>query len=172
MITMKEFMELIDYKITESGSYGWSCYGSNAYQFSCWNGLHDKGGYSFNIVFSTKSQKVFEVSVCDYTNNRAYRMIHPDKLAKYQQEAKNHDSKPNQAWDDVDFIDLEVDDDFMEKALAIKAGENYDIRVMINFDVDSDLELFIYREAHKADMTVNDFVVDILTKYINEKKIT
>ena len=170
MLTLKEWMELVDYKITEGGEYGWSCYGNNAYQLSSWNEVHGPGGWSFNMVFSTKTQKVYEVSVCDYTNDRAYRMIHPDKIEKLQQEAKNHSGEPNQAWDDVKFIDLEVDDDFIQKSLAIRAGENYDTRVMINIDVDSELELFIYREAHKADITVNDFVVNTLTKYINERK--
>ena len=39
MITMKEWMELVDYKITEGDSYGWSCYGPNSYQLSSWNGV-------------------------------------------------------------------------------------------------------------------------------------
>jgi len=56
MITMKEWMELVGYKITEGSDYLWSCYGPNAYQLSSWNGIHGAGGYSFNIVFSTKTQ--------------------------------------------------------------------------------------------------------------------
>jgi hypothetical protein len=55
MITMKEWMELVDYKITEGSDYTWSCYGPNAYTLDSWNGVHGAGGYSFSIVFSTKS---------------------------------------------------------------------------------------------------------------------
>jgi len=86
MITMREFMELIDYKITEGSSYLWNCYGHNAYCLDSWNGVHGKGGYSFSIVFSTKTQKVYEVSVCDYTNDRAYRMINPAYIKKFNKE--------------------------------------------------------------------------------------
>jgi len=32
VITIKEFMELIDYKITEGRDYLWNCYGNNSFQ--------------------------------------------------------------------------------------------------------------------------------------------
>ena len=51
MITIKEWMELVDYKITEGSTYGWQCYGPNAYCLDSWNGVYDDGGYSFSIIF-------------------------------------------------------------------------------------------------------------------------
>jgi len=168
MITMKEWMELVDYKITEGDSYGWSCFGPNSYQLSSWNGVHGKGGYSFNIVFSTKSHKVYSVEVCDYTNDRAYRMINPDYVKKHEKEAKNRDVNMNQAWDDVDYIDLEVDDDFIQKCLAIKDGDDYDTRVSVPVDF-SDEELLQYMKmAHERDMTFNAFVEEALRYTLTE----
>jgi len=171
MITMKEWMELVDYKITEGGDFGWNCYGSNSYQLSSWNGVHDEGGWSFNVVFSTKSQKVYEVAVCDYTNNRAYRMINSDYVKKYNKEAKTRGEMLNQAWDNVDYVDLEVDDDFIQKCLAIKAGEVYDTRVQVPLDF-SDEELLKYMKlAHEQDVTFNQFVVQALTEAIAQHKL-
>lgn len=168
MITMKEFMELVDYKITEGGDYGWSCYGPNSYQLSSWNGVHGTGGWSFNIVFSTKSQKVYEVTVCDYTNDRAYRMINPKNLEKHRKEAEDRNVDLNEAWDDVEYVDLDVLDDFIQKALAIKAGEEYDTRVQVPIDF-SDEELLKYMKmAHDRDMTFNDFVEEALRHAIEE----
>jgi hypothetical protein len=168
MITMKEWMELVDYKITEGSDYMWSCYGPNAYSLDSWNGVHGKGGYSFSIVFSTKSQKVYEVSMCDYTNDRAYRMINPKNVEKHRKEAENRSVLENQAWDDVNYIDLEVDDDFFQKALAIKDGEKYDTRVQIPVDF-SDEELLQYMKlAHDRDMTFNEFVEEALRHAISE----
>ena len=168
MITMKEWMELVDYKITEGGDYGWSCYGPNAYTLDSWNGVHGEGGYSFSIVFSTKSQKVYEVSMCDYTNNRAYRMINPKNVEKHRKEAESKSVLANQAWDDVDYIDLDVVDDFIQKALAIRAGEKYDTRVQIPVDF-SDEELLQYMKlAHERDMTFNELVEEALRYAINE----
>ena len=170
MITMKEFMELVDHKITEGGDYGWQCFGSNSYQLSHWNGVHGKGGWSANIVFSTKSQKVYTVEVCDYTNDRAYRIINPDYVKKYNKESKDRGELGNQAWDGVDYIDLEVDDDFIQKFLAIKSGEDYDTRVQLPVDF-SDEDLLKYMKlAHERDITFNELVTQALTEAIQLHK--
>ena len=168
MITIKEWMELTDYKITEGSDYGWSCYGPNAYTLDSWNGVHGKGGYSFSIVFSTKSQKVYEVSMCDYTNDRAYRMINPKNQEKHRKEALARNVNLNEAWDDVDYIDLDVVDDFIQKALAIRAGEEYDTRVQVPVDF-SDEDLLQYMKlAHERDMTFNELVEEALRFAIEE----
>jgi len=168
MITMKEWMELVDYKITEGSEYGWSCYGPNAYTLDSWNGVHGAGGYSFSIVFSTKSQKVYEVSMCDYTNDRAYRMINPKNQEKHRKEALARDVNLNEAWDCVDYVDLDIVDDFIQKALAIRAGETYDTRVQVPVDF-SDEELLQYMKlAHERDMTFNELVEEALRHAIAE----
>ncbi len=168
MISMQEWMKLVDYKITEGSDYGWTCYGPNSYTLDSWNGGHGKDGYTFSIIFSTKSQKVYEVSMSDYTNDRAYRMINPDYAEKHRKEAESKSVIGNNAWDDVDYVDLEVDDDFIQKALAIRAGENYDTRVKVPVDF-SDEELLQYMKlAHERDMTFNQFVEQALRDALNE----
>jgi hypothetical protein len=170
MISMKEFMELVDHKITEGGDYGWQCFGSNSYQLSHWNGVHGKGGWSANIVFSTRSQKVYTVEVCDYTNDRAYRIINPDYVKKYNKESKDRGELGNQAWDGIDFVDLDVDDDFIQKFLAIKSGEGYDTRVQLPVDF-SDEDLLRYMKlAHERDITFNELVTQALTEAIQLHK--
>ena len=162
MINLKEWMELVDYKITEGSDYGWGCYGPNSFQLDSWNGVHGKGGYSFSIVFSTKSQKIYEVSMCDYTNDRAYRMINPKFQEKHRKEAESRNVNLNEAWDDVDYVELDVLDDFIQKALAIRAGESYDTRVQVQVDF-SDEDLLQYMKlAHERDMTFNEFVEEAL----------
>jgi len=168
MISMKEWMELVDYKITEGGTYGWSCYGPNAYSLDSWNGVHGKGGYSFSIIFSTKSQKVYEVTVCDYTNDRAYRMINPKFVEKHRKEAKQHNVDMDEAWDEVDYVDLEVDDDFIQKCLAIRAGEDYSTDVSVPLDLPDDLLMFAFKCAHAENMTFNDWMNKMLKSFIDK----
>ena len=170
MITMKEWMELVGYKITEGSDYGWQCYGPNAYCLDSWNGVHGKGGYSFSIIFSTKSQKVYEVSMCDYTNDRAYRMINPKNQEKHRKEAEHKSVLANQAWDDVDYVDLDVLDDFIQKALAIQAGESYENTVSIPLDLPDDLLMLAFKAAHEADMTFNDWMNQMLKNFIDQVK--
>lgn len=170
MITMKEWMELVEYRITESGDYGWSCYGPNSYTLDSWNGVHGAGGHSFSIVFSTKTQKVYEVSMCDYTNDRAYRMINPKNVEKHRKEAESKSVLANQAWDDVNYVDLDVADDFIQKALAIHAGEDYDTRVSVPVDLSDEELLTFMKAAHEQDITFNQLIERALRHAIDLHK--
>jgi hypothetical protein len=167
MITLKEWMEVVDYRITEGDNFGWNCFGPNAYILSSWNG--DQSGWSFSITFDTKDQTVFLVEACDYKNHRAYRRINPDWTAKFSQWGNgciDGDMK-DQAWDDVNFVDLDTDDDFFQKALAIKEGKSYDTRVQVPIELD-DSEMFkLMTIAHERDITLNQLVAEILWERIN-----
>ena len=167
MITVKEWMELVDYRITEGSTYGWRCYGPNAYGLSSWNGVHGVGGHSFDIVFSTKTQKVYEVTAHDYTNNRAYRLIVENKQDKHRKEAESRAVNVNEAWDEVDYVDLEVDDDFIQKALAIREGRDYSTDISLPLDLPDDLLMFAFKAAHAENMTFNDWMNKMLKEFIN-----
>lgn len=168
MLNMQAWMELVDYKITDSGEYGWQCYGPNAHSLDSWNGVHGKGGYTTSIIFSTKSQKVYEVTVCDYTNDRAYRMINPKNVEKHNTEAVSHNVNPDQAWDDIEFVDLEVDDDFIQKCLAIQAGEDYSTDISVPIDLPDDVLLRAALEAHKQNITLNAYLNAALRELIGK----
>ena len=170
MITMQQWMELVDYKITEGSDYCWDCYGPNAYCLDSWNGVHGKGGYSFTIIFSTKTQKVYEISICDYTNDRAYSMIAENKRDKHREESIARGINLNEAWDDIEYVELDVDEDFIEKAQAIKAGKDYDTSVMMNLELPHDIIVQAALAAHKKDITLNDYINLALTNLVNKIK--
>jgi hypothetical protein len=166
MITMKEWMELVSYRITEGSDYMWQCYGSNAYALDSWNGEQD--GHSFTVIFDTRNQTVYEVQAHDYVHNRAYRMINEDFRKKNKKEAKRRDIDKNEAWENVDYVDLDVVDDFIQKCLAIRSGEDYDTRVQVPVDF-TDEELLQYMKmAHERDMTFNEFVEEALRNLLEE----
>lgn len=167
MITLKEFMEITNYRISEGSVYGWQCYGNNAYTLDSWN--QEQEGHTISIVFDTLTQEVYEASAYDYRNDRAYRLINPDYKDQHSAEAGSRGIRAKQAWDDVDYIDLEVDDDFIQKALAIVAEElDYDTRVQIPVDF-SDEDLLTYMKlAHDRDITFNKLVEEALRAAIEE----
>ena len=170
MITLKEWMEIVDYRITEGSDYCWHCYGNDVHMIDSWNGEQD--GHSFTVIFDTKTQVVYEVQAHDYVHNRAYRMINPDFQKKNRKEAKKRDIDKNNAWDDVNYVDIEVDDDFFQKCLAIKAGEDYDTRVSVPMDF-SDEELLQYMKlAHEQDITFNQLVERALREALDREGIT
>lgn len=166
---MQDFMKVVDYRVTEGSDYLWKCFGDNAepYSLSAWNQEHD--GWSFNIVFDTGNQEVYMVEACDYKHNRAYRLINPDWVKDYRNYAKTHNPEfIDQAWDDVDYVDLESDDDWIQKAQAIKAGEDYDTRVSIPLDIPEQELMLLFKAAHERDMTFNEFVEEALRNTIDE----
>ena len=170
MLTLKEWMEIVDYRITEGSDYGWNCFGPNAYRLDYWN--QDQDGHSVIIVFDTRTHDVYEVSAYDYSRNRAYRLINPAFKEDYSEEAKSRDVDENQAWDDVNYIDLDVDEDFLEKARAIVAGEDYDTRIQIPVEF-TDEELLRYMKlAHERDITFNQLVEEALRHAIAEAQRT
>lgn len=156
MLLLKEWMELVDYKITEGSDYFANVKDAEVslYSMSYWNEKQD--GFSFFISFDPKTQRVYSVEACDYKNNRAYRLKDPALVVD------------NEAWDDVDFVDLESDDDFIQKALAIKNGEEYDTRVSIPLELPED-ELFeLMKLAHERDITFNQLVELALTEALKK----
>ncbi len=166
MITMKEWMELVDYKITEGSDFCWNCYGNDAYMLDSWNGEQD--GYSFTVIFDTKTQVVYEVQAHDYVHQRAYRMVNEDFRKKLKKEARKRDVDKDMAWDDVDYVNLEVDDDFIQKCLSIKAGEDYDTRVVVPLELDDDMLFNLMKMAHEHDVTLNQMVEVVLRQVIDQ----
>ena len=119
MITLKEWMEVSNYRITEGSDYCWKCFGPNAYSLDSWSG--DQEGYSLTVLFDTKTQEVYQVEAHDYARSRSYRRTNPEYLRQFE-DAKCQYGAEDEAYDGVKFVDLE-NDDFIQKALAIVAGE-------------------------------------------------
>jgi hypothetical protein len=167
MITLKQWMETVDYRITEGSDYGWQCYGHNAYSLDSWNGEQD--GHSLTVIFDNKTQEVYEVQAHDYVNQRAYRLINPNYAPKHMLEATDRNIEDT-AWDEVRYIDLETDDDWIEKAQAIVAGKDYDTRVSVPIDLTDEEMLKYMRMAHEMDVTFNHFVENALRHALEQHR--
>lgn len=153
MITLKQWMEIVGYRITEGSDY--NLFSPDAYALTSWNGEQD--GHSLEIIFDTKTQVVYCVEACDYKRERAYRLFNPDY-------ADVDDNK--EAWDTVDWVDLEVSADWIEKAQAIVAGRDYDTRVQVPVEF-SDEDLLNYMKmAHERDITFNQLIEEALREAI------
>jgi hypothetical protein len=168
MITLRDFMETVNYRITEGSEYMWRCYGAHAYRLDSWN--QEQDGHSVSITFDTRTHVVYEVSAYDYSRNRAYRLINPDYRQAHSDEAIEKNVLENQAWDDVNYIDLETDEDFLAKARAIVDGEDYDTRVSVPLTLPDDSLFELMKLAHQADQTLNQFVEQILRDAIDREE--
>jgi hypothetical protein len=86
----------------------------------------------------------------------------------HDSEADERSVEINQAWDDVNYVDLESDDDFIQKASAIVADEEYDTRVDVPLNLPDNQLFELMKLAHEADMTLNQYVEKILRQAIDE----
>lgn len=168
MITVKNFTEAIDFKITGGSTYGWNCFGPDAR----WLDSEDSGNYSASIVFGGPDHTVFVAEVADLVNNRSYRWINPDYVDALKQEAADRGVDNSQAWDEVKHTDLETAEDFLEKCSAIVAGDlDYDTRISIPLTLD-DSEMFqLMTMAHEHDITLNQMVEKLLREVIDREKL-
>jgi hypothetical protein len=153
MITLKEWMELVEFKITEGSYYYTNVEG--LFSLHRWDG--DQDGFSCSVVFDpSDNQRVYAVEVCDYKNNRAYRLRDPLLIQDMR------------AWDNTEWVELESDEDFMQKAAAIRDGEDYDTRIVIPLELPEKYCYNLMRMAHERDMTFNDFIAMVVDDYAKQ----
>ena len=156
MITIKQWMETVNYRISEGSNYLWSCYGPSAYTLDAVpSGTADR---STSMVFDTVTQTVYEVCVFDYICNKAYRLVNPMYEQALQHEARERGVDISSAWDNVQFVDLICDEDFIEKCSAIMNESAYDTRVQVPVDIPRDELHKLMLIAHERDITLNQLV--------------
>lgn len=165
MITIKDFLNTVGYRITGGSEYQWECFGTEARYLDS----EFPNRYSASIVFDTQTQVVYEATVCDYKADRAYRWINPDFKSKFENEGLNRGCR-DQAWDTVGYTDLEVPEDFLTKTGAIVAGESYDTRITVPLEMSDDEQLRLMTMAHEQDITLNQLVEQILTAAIAQRQ--
>lgn len=82
-ITLKDFVEAVNFKIQDSGVFGWDCYGEKNLMLD----VFDKNG-SGTVVYNTVNFTVYELRYCDYKKELAYKWINPKFVKKHDDEMK------------------------------------------------------------------------------------
>lgn len=170
MITLQQYMDAVEYRISEGSDYTWDSFGQTAYRLESFVD-NDVAKYHISIVFDTTNKTVYEVEAHDYIAGHAYRYTNPLWVDAVRQEAKHRGVNYDIAYDAVKFTDLEVEDDWLEKARAIVRGEDYDTRVKIPLELDKEELLQLMTAAHEQDITLNDYVERILRQYVLDYEV-
>jgi len=162
MITIKDFLEMIKYRINGGDEYQWKAFGSHAYTIDYWDGKHD--GCSAYAIYDIKDQTVYQIELADYRNDRIYLWTNPEFVEAHNAECKARGFLPDSAWDDKKYIILEDPQDVLEKGRAIVNNEPYDTRVSIPIDIPEKELLMLFSMAHKQDITFNQLMENILSE--------
>ena len=155
---LSEVNEALNHRITGGSTYHWQCYGPNARY------LDYESDYAHaSVLFDSKTQVVYEASVNAKDEKLTpYRWLNPEYKDAYYAESADKKVDPNNAWDNTNWCDLEVADDWLEKANAIFNGLSFDNRVTVPLDLDDATMLQLCMEAHKRDITLNKMIEQIL----------
>jgi hypothetical protein len=167
---LNEINEVLGHRITGGSEYQWNCYPDGRY-------LDYESDFAHvSVLYSTVDQTVYqaEISVKREAwdeDKKPYRWLNPDYKDALYKESEKRQVDTDIAWDDVKWIDLEMEEDFLEKATAIFNGEEYDTRVKIEFDLDDSSILKLATEAHKRDITLNKMIEIILQEVIDRNRV-
>jgi hypothetical protein len=163
-MNLREVNDITQHHIVSGSEYLWSCY-PDPHTLDYCNDFA-----SLSVVFNKKTQEIYEANVCFETgplkDARPYRWLNPDYKDAYFKECKKRGIKKSIAWDDVKYIDLEVEEDFLEKAQAMFEGKPFDSRIKVPLELEDDVMLQLCMEAHKRDITLNQMVEELLRNVI------
>lgn len=164
-ISIEQFMDCIQYKITGGYDYLWKCFGEDCYCIESEDTKHDQ--YSTSMVFSRVTHTVFAMEVWDYGRKIVYEWINPEYKQAYKRECREKDVyfKKEDGEDKKVYVELATD--IISKTKSIVSGESYDDRVVVPLVLPDDelFRLMIY--AHERDITLNQSVEEILRIYID-----
>jgi hypothetical protein len=166
---LSQVNEAMNHKIVGGSDYQWNCFPNARF-------LDYESDYAHvGILYSTVTQEVYQADVnikLDMwaQDEKPYRWTNPSWKDGYLNEAKERNIDPDQAWDDVKYVGLEVAEDFLEKATAMFNGEEWDERIVVPLDLDDDVLLQLAMEAHKRDITLNKMVEIVLREAIEHHK--
>lgn len=162
------FLETIDYKITEGSPFGWNCFPDARYIDS----TNEFG--TVTAIFSHKDRTVYQIEVQSENHPNGefyYRWIHPNWIEAYKKEEVIQ-FKKNKYKSDIEWIDLDVVDDVLEKARATLEGEEFDKRVMLEVELDEDVLHKLMLMAHQRDITLNQLMTEIIRAEIERTQGT
>lgn len=161
--------EALQHKIVSGSEYQWNCFPDARF-------LDYESDYAhFTVLYSTTTQTVYQADASIKRDmwaqdEKPYRWTHPMFKDAYLNEAKERNVDPNQAWDDVNWVELDVAEDWLEKATSMFNGEEWDDRVQVPLDLSDDLILQLAMEAHKRDITLNKMVEIVLQEAIERHR--
>ena len=162
---LSKINEALQHKITGGSEYGWNCWPD-----ARWLDYETEHAHA-SVVFNSKTQEIYIAEVNDKADkHKPYRWLNPAYSEAMYQEARRRRVEADRAWDQTMWYDLEVEDDWLEKASCIMQGLEFDDRVQIPLNLEKDELYKLMEMAHERDITLNKMVEIILEEMIQKHR--
>jgi hypothetical protein len=160
---LERFMIAVEYRISSSYEHLYEC-GDSSLSVLC----SDKDGvYSTEVAINLKTNDTMYLNVWDYKNKRMYNYF-PDKefMKEYLEEYAI--KKPYYVHPDdvIEEVNLDVEEDYFDKLYCIINEIDYNTDVLCKLDIDDDILIKLALKAHENNVTLNDYIVRLLTEYV------
>lgn len=162
-MTLEDILEICEYKIIEGSEHCWPIYENG------WFVILGNDIARVEVIINRETRKIYEIDIYqpeEDDNVRPYRWMANDFRIKFFVECQKREVNPLQAYDDVNFIDLYYEPDVLQKTKTIWNGGVVDRRIVVDLDIPHDLFHDIALEAHRRDMTFNQYAEEILKQSI------
>lgn len=162
---LKQVNDILDHKIINGSEFLWNCYGPTT-RFLDYSSEFAEA----TIVFDSTTQEIYEAVITSKDlSKQPYRWLNPNTKQNFLDECHSKDLDPALAWDNTEYIDLETEQDFLEKARAVFNNLPYDERVQLPLELTTDEWHDLMKLAHERDITLNQLIAEILLNAIEEK---
>lgn len=162
---LKHLNEAFDHKITGGSDSLWQCYPNGRY-------IDYASEYAeISAVFNSQTGQVYEIECYPLvTSGEFYRWVDPIVNQAVLDEYSTRGLDPSKAIDDDKWVDLETEEDILEKSKAVFNNLPYDKRISVPLIL-SEAELSkLMLIAHHSDVTLNQLVTSILEDTIAKAK--
>jgi hypothetical protein len=100
----------------------------------------------------------------DYSKEHAYIWINPEYHDAYFEEAASRNVNPLEVVDGLNYVEVCMLDDIIDKVTAMCNNVEYDTRVSFPLDLPDDLYDELLTIADKKSVTVEKLIEDVLTE--------
>lgn len=158
---LSEFLSVTKREVTDSEEYQWKCFGNKVRSFTFWNELPSGEGFDITCVYDYK-QRVYLIEVWDHAEHIHHCWIDREYQNAYFQEAKNRGLI---GIGRSDFTTVYLTEGGILDVCSVQFNQDEISESQNNIEVDlpEDLLLQSMLEAHKQDITFNDFVKQAIT---------
>jgi hypothetical protein len=156
MTRLESFFNTFDYKLTEAGKFGWTCW-PNAWHYAA----DSEHGHISGIV-NPLADIIYEVIVSNHKTGFSYRWLNPEFVGQFKSECLQRRIGFSEAGEGATYADTESLDDILAKAFAIYNGLKFDERLVINLDMSSADLLRLALAAHEQQVSLNDFIIQVV----------
>lgn len=161
MVRLEDVMKVACYNVCEGSDFLPSCYGVGLKLFEF--AAVDEDEEAVSCIFDPKTQIVHEITFI--AGDVPVKWVSPEFRVK-NSESKTKDGSRDFAWEGVPWTDMQD----LQEILGLindyyKGYENEQLLISVT----PEIELALFKLAHRKDMTVNQVVEDILTKELGKK---